>query len=117
MSEPRVERRRAPRTEVLGELTVSIDGSPVGARVREISEGGFALETDAAPPTGVQRFTLQFGSLDPVEIVAESVHATRVSLPGAAPVFLAGFEFLPCSAGTAARLTALVEGIARRCAA
>lgn len=119
MSEPRpaTERRRAPRTEVLGGLAVTVSSAPIPARVREISDGGFALETADVPPAGVHRFVFQFENLEPVEIVAEAIHSTRVAMPGMPAAYVSGFEFLPCSAATARNLTRLVERIAALCAA
>ena len=111
------DRRRTPRTDVLANLTCTIETAPVAGRVREISDGGFAIETTEVPPAGIHRFVFQFDNLEPVTIVAEAIHSTSVSRPGSDTVYLSGFEFLPCSAATARNLTRLVERIATVCAA
>lgn len=111
------ERRRNPRTEVLGQLRVQILSAPAPAVVREISLGGFSLETEAPPPAGVHRFVFQFEDMPPVETVAESVHASRVTMSGGATVYVSGYEFLPCGPATSLAVAQLIDRIAVLCTA
>jgi hypothetical protein len=109
------ERRRHPRTEVLAGLKVTVLTAAMAARVQEISEGGFALETSHLIPKGVHRFRFEFEGVAPVEASAEAVHTTRLSLPGIQAMYMAGFEFLPSDRGTSAALAGLVKRIAAVC--
>lgn len=117
LTDPPFERRATRRYEALGRVEVTILSAPMPARVREISLGGFALETSDPPPSGVHRFRFAFEDLAPVEIVAEAVHSARVSLPGKVETYLAGFELLPSSDATSRALAVLVDRIGMLCTA
>jgi hypothetical protein len=116
-TDPPFERRATQRYEALGRIVVTVLSAPMPARMREISLGGFALETSDPPPTGVHRFRFTFEDLAPVEIVAEAVHSARVALPGQAETYLAGFELLPSSDATSRALAVLVDRIGTLCVA
>jgi hypothetical protein len=109
------ERRRHPRAEILNGLRATVLSAPIHARVQEISEGGFALETDEVLPAGVHLIRFEFDSLR-LEAVAELVHTTRLSF-GPAPTYISGFEFLHADAATALAIARLVERIAAACPA
>lgn len=110
-TDPPIERRSTRRYEALGRVEVTMLSAPMPARVREISLGGFALETSEPPPVGVHRFRFALEDLAPIEIDAEAVHSARVSLPGKAETYLAGFELLPCNDATAKAVAALIDRI------
>ena len=112
-----VERRASPRTEVLGRVSLTVLSTPVPARLREISTGGCAVETPTPLPQGVHHFRLDIEGQAPVELAAELVHSTRLTLSGGETIHLAGFEFLPLSEPTSRALTGLVEHIGTLCLA
>jgi len=111
LTDPPFERRSTRRYEALGRVEVTMLSAPMAARVREISLGGFALETSDPPPVGVHRFRFAFEDLAPIEIDAEAVHSARVSLPGKAETYLAGFELLPCNDATSRAIAVLIDRI------
>lgn len=116
-TEPLFERRSNRRVEVLGRMKVTMLSAPMAVCVREISLGGFAIETSEPPPAGVHRFRFELESLAPIDVVAEAVHAARVSRPAAAEAYVAGFELLPCSAATSQALAVLIDRIGALCVA
>jgi c-di-GMP-binding flagellar brake protein YcgR len=109
------ERRCTPRTEVLGRVALTVLSSPVPARLREISTGGCALETATPLPHGVHHFRLEMADREPLDVSAELVHSTRLSMQGGEGSYLAGFEFLPQSEPASRALASLVEHIAALC--
>ena len=112
-----VERRSSPRTEVLGRVALTVPSAPVSARLREISTGGCAVETATPLPPGVHHFRLEMDGREPLEISAELVHSTRLSMTGGEGIYLAGFEFLPQSEPASQALASLVEHIGSLCLA
>ena len=106
------ERRRHPRTEALSTVQVTMLSADVAARLQEISAGGCAIATGEVPCTGVHRLRLASEGMSPVDVSAELVHVTRVALPGAAPYYLAGFEFLNPDRTTADALGRLTDRLA-----
>jgi hypothetical protein len=117
LTDPPIERRSTRRYEALGRVAVTMLSAPMPARVREMSVGGFALETSDPPPVGVHRFRFEFEDLAPIEIDAEAVHSARISVPGKAETYLAGFELLPCSDATSRAVAVLVDRIGTLCLA
>jgi len=110
-----VERRSTPRTEVLGRVALTVLSAPVSARLREISTGGCAVETPTPLSQGVHHFRLEIDGREPLEVSAELVHSTRLSMPGGEGIYLAGFEFLPQSESASRALASLVEHIGALC--
>jgi hypothetical protein len=111
LTDPPFERRSTRRYEALGRVEVTMLTAPMSARVREISQGGFALETSEPAPVGVQRFRFEFEDLATIEFDAEAVHSARISLPGEPDTYLAGFELLPCNGDTSKAIAVLVDRI------
>ena len=109
------ERRSTPRTEVLGRVSLTVLSAPVSVRLREISTGGCALETAAPFPQGVHHFRLEMDGQETLEVSAELVHSTRLSMPGGEGIYLAGFEFLPEDEPTRQALAGLVAHIGALC--
>ena len=109
------ERRSTPRTEVLGRIALKVLSAPVTARLREISTGGCAVETATPLPPGVHHFQLEMDGREPLQISAELVHSTRLSMTGGEGIYLAGFEFLPQSEPATQAIKSLVEHISALC--
>jgi hypothetical protein len=91
-----VDRRRAPRIELLGRLhghSVSLD-LPVA--VLEISLGGMAIQTGLPFPVGaVHVFRLTMGDDSTVELNARVMHSRNVAPPDAsAPAYVTGLQFV-----------------------
>ena len=105
------ERRSTPRTEVLGRVALTVLSAAGSARLREISTGGCAVETAAPLGQGVHLFRVEVEGLAPLDVSAELVHSTRLSMPDGAVIYLAGFEFLPQSEPGARGLAGLVAHI------
>ncbi len=116
LTDPPIERRSTRRYEALGRVEVTLLSAPMPARMREMSVGGFALETTDPPPVGVHRFRFSFEDLAPIEIDAEAVHSARISRPDNSDIYLAGFELLPCSDATTRAIALLVDRIGTLCA-
>src|SRR5688572_12904839 len=89
------ERRRTPRIDVLGQVHVHILSCPAPASLREISLGGFSIESTMAFPPGLVhqfRFALEDGS--ETHVSATSVHCAISSSVRGTPVHVTGFEFI-----------------------
>jgi hypothetical protein len=112
-----VERRSTPRTEVLGRVALTVLSATGPARLREISTGGCAVETAMPFQQGVHHFRLEIAGREPIELSAELVHSTRLSMPDGEGIYLAGFEFLPQGEPASRALAGLVEHIGALCLA
>jgi hypothetical protein len=110
------ERRRTPRTEVLGRIRVRVLSAPdADAIVREMSTGGFSLETRTAPPHGVHRFEFLLEDEAAVVVSAESVHSARIAQSDGGAIFVSGFEFVPAGAVSRLAIARLNDRIASLC--
>jgi hypothetical protein len=90
-----VDRRRAPRIELLGRLhghSVSLD---LPVTVLEISLGGMAIETGQAFPLGaVHLFRLTLGDDSTAELPARVMHCRNVAPAESAPRYVTGLQFV-----------------------
>jgi c-di-GMP-binding flagellar brake protein YcgR len=89
------ERRRNPRVDVLGQVHVHIVTSPVPATLREISLGGFSIESTTPFAPGIRHdfhFSLDDGS--DIRVRATSVHCSLVRVESGLSMHLSGFEFI-----------------------
>ena len=89
------ERRRNPRIDVLGQVHVQIVTCPAPASLREISLGGFSIETTTPFAPGQRHdfhFTLDDGS--ELQVRATSVHCSLVRVVSGLSMHLSGFEFI-----------------------
>ena len=91
-----IERRRMPRVRVLSALhgyEVDIETNVI---VRDVSLGGFALESPIAFKVGSEH-TFLFSTVDGRETMVrcECRHARTSTTGGGAPNCVAGFQFLP----------------------
>lgn len=90
-----VDRRRAPRIELLGRLhghSVSLD---LPVTVLEISLGGMAIQTDLPFPVGaVHVFRLTLGDDSTAELNGRVMHCRNVAPPDAMPSYVTGLQFV-----------------------
>jgi hypothetical protein len=106
------ERRRNPRIDVLGQVHVHIATSPAPASLREMSLGGFSIETTTPFPPG-QRHDFHF-SLDDgsdLRVRATSVHCSLVRVVAGLSMHLSGFEFIQRDADVRDDVEAFVDRI------
>ena len=89
------ERRRNPRIDVLGQVHVHVKTCPAPASLREISVGGFSIETTIAfPPGQVHDFNFSLDDGTQMAVRAESIHCALIRIVAGMPVHISGFEFL-----------------------
>lgn len=108
---PGPERRRAPRVEILGQVTGESLTLDAPVTVLDLSTGGFRVETTGPLPTGEPhefRFKLRDGVS--VIVLARVVHQRAVSKRPSG-THVVGLEFLDGSAEAKANRTALVGRI------
>jgi hypothetical protein len=89
-----VERRHAPRLEVLEQLHGQLVSVKLPLVVREMGAGGFSVECPVPFPSGARhrfRFTLAGGG----EVIVEAVgvHARSTSQTGGTARYISGFAF------------------------
>lgn len=103
------ESRRHPRvwvSEVLEGKSPSVDGPLV---VRDLSDGGFAIESyQRFVPGGRHRFHIQGPSALSVALDAVAIHSMRVEVHGKT-AHITGFAFDRLTMDQRARLTVLLE--------
>jgi hypothetical protein len=88
-------RRQAPRFDTLGRIVGHLIGTDLPVRVREISFGGFSIETMGPIAEGaVQRIRFTASDDWTVEIDARSVHSRPSCARDGSPRFATGFSFL-----------------------
>jgi hypothetical protein len=88
-------RRKNLRLQILGQLYGQVVPLDVSFAVRNLSAGGFAVESPIRFHTGTAhefRFTLADGRT--VKVGGETVHCMRVRTPEDGVRFLAGFRFV-----------------------
>jgi hypothetical protein len=91
----RPERRRASRLQVVGDVHGDLVALEATIVVREMSAGGFSVQSDIAfPPGSEHQFRLTSDDGASVCILARAVHSLRLSVPGRLPAYVSGFEFL-----------------------
>ena len=89
------ERRRNPRIDVLGQVHVHVKTCPAPASLREISVGGFSIETTIAfPPGQVHDFNFSLDDGMQMAVRAASVHCALIRIVAGMPVHISGFEFV-----------------------
>jgi hypothetical protein len=108
-SAPRADLRRTPRIDVrqrlIGHL-VSLDRPVV---VRDISLGGFSVESDEALPTGVHIVRLQDDERWSVTVTAASRHQHSMRAPDGTLRYVMGFEYEDQTPDTQHTLRVLFE--------
>ena len=91
---PALERRRSPRLQLLGEVHGQLVGMAVPILVRDLSEGGFSIDTTLEfPDDAVHRFRLTPAASDQAIIVqARAVHS-YLNVVDKQARFVTGFAF------------------------
>jgi hypothetical protein len=105
--------RYTPRLDTLGQLQVQVLSAPTPVTVREVSLGGFSLESTVPFACGTChrfRFTLEGGPA--ITALADCVYSNRLSPSQPLPTYQAGFEFVPVSDEASASIAGLVYRIA-----
>ena len=106
------EQRRTPRINVRNRLSgyiVSLDRDVV---VRDISLGGFSIESETELPTGVHVVRLQEGDRWSVTVTAASRHHRVAPAPGGRVRHVMGFEYEDQSPDTQQTIRVLFERLA-----
>jgi hypothetical protein len=88
------DRRTTPRLEVLSQIHGRLVPFGVPLTIREISAGGFSLESSVAFPVG-GRYWFRFATAAGPQVVVEGAvtHTRQVSAPGTPPRHISGFAF------------------------
>jgi hypothetical protein len=96
-----LERRRNPRIDVLGQVHVHIETCPAPATLREISLGGFSIETTIPfAPGHFHDFQFSLDDGTRMTVRAASVHCALIRVVAGMPVHISGFEFVQREART-----------------
>ena len=114
-SDPRAdhpEQRRSPRINVRERLSGRLVDLDVAVVVRDISLGGFSLESEQALPTGVHIVRLQEDERWSVTVTAASRHRRSTRDPDGSMRHVMGFEYEDQSPDTQQTLRVLYERLA-----
>jgi len=110
----RQERRKHPRVPVNGQITSQVVSSAQDVIVRDLSIGGFLIESrEAFRDDSLHEFrlTTASGKLE-TRLVARTVYSHLRRVVGAPPSYLTGFEFVePRGKEAQARLIELISQI------
>lgn len=107
------EKRRSSRLDVRDRLKgrlMSLGGAPVV--VRDLSLGGFSLESDEPLPSGVHLVRLQEGDRWSVTVMAASRHNGRTVAHNGDTRHIMGFEYEDQNADTQQTIRVLYERLA-----
>ena len=105
------ERRAFPRLDVIDELNGQLIPFGVPVTVREVSVGGFSVETDAPFLAGGQhRFRFTTANGDEIVLEASVIHR-RLAGSSDAPRYITGFAFLRRTSTWARTVAALLDSI------
>jgi PilZ domain-containing protein len=89
------ERRRSPRIEILGRLHGHIAALDVAVKVREISLGGFSLETAFPfPADAVHDFSLTMGDGSATQVRGRVVRSTEAKASDGSRLYVTGVQFI-----------------------
>ena len=111
----RAEQRRSPRINVRERLRGRLVDLDVAVVVRDISLGGFSLESEQALPTGVHIVRLQEDERWSVTVTAASRHRRSTRDPHGSTRHVMGFEYEDQSPDTQQTLRVLYERLAADC--
>jgi hypothetical protein len=106
------ELRRSPRLNVRDRLTGKLVDLDVPVVVRDISLGGFSLESAEALPTGVHIVRLQEDQRWSVTVTAASRHRRSTRNPDGSMRHVMGFEYADQSPDTQQTIRVLYERLA-----
>jgi hypothetical protein len=108
----RAELRRTPRINVRQRLRGHLVELDMAVVVRDISLGGFSVESDNALPTGVHIVRLQEDERWSVTVTAASRHRRSSRNPDGSSRHVMGFEYADQSPDTQRTLRILFERLA-----
>jgi hypothetical protein len=108
-SPPRKDLRRTPRIDVRERLSGHLVSLDRAVRVRDISLGGFSVESDEALPAGVHIVRLQAGERWSVTVTAASRHQSSTRGADGCAHHVMGFEYEDQTLETQHILRVLVE--------
>lgn len=106
------EKRRSPRINVRQRLRGVLVELDMPVVVRDISIGGFSVESDQALPTGVHIVRLQEDELWSVTVTAASRHRRSTRNPDGTTRHVMGFEYEDQPPDTQQTLRVLYERLA-----
>ena len=106
------EKRRSPRINVRQRLRGVLVELDMPVVVRDISIGGFSVESDQALPSGVHIVRLQEDELWSVTVTAASRHRRTMRNPDGTTRHVMGFEFEDQAPDTQRTLRVLYERLA-----
>ena len=109
---PRGEQRRSPRIDVRQRLSGEFVELARAVVVRDISLGGFSVESDEALPSGVHLVRLQEGERWSVTVTAASRHHGHSRAHDGSVRYLMGFEYEDQSPETRQTIRVLFERLA-----
>ena len=105
------ERRRYPRVEIVSETEGRSVDLDMAVSIRDVSRGGFLVESPIAFPIDCQHtFLFSPGESQQMTVLAACRHCRPVDAEDGRTAFLAGFEFVPQSFG---QLTLILDMVAR----
>jgi len=106
------EQRRSPRINVRERLRGRVVELDLPVVVRDISLGGFSVESDQALPTGIHIVRLQEDDRWSVTVTAASRHRRSTRNPDGSTRHVMGFEYEDQSPDTQHTLRVLYERLA-----
>ena len=90
-----IDRRRSPRTEIVGRLEGRSVTRDAPVRVRDFSLGGMAIETAVPFHVGdVHTFAVTLGDGSTVEMRGRILRCRSLAGPGEPPLFQSGVQFI-----------------------
>ena len=109
---PRPDLRRSPRIDVRQRLHGTVVSLGLRVIVRDISLGGFSLESEDELPAGVHVVRLQQGERWSVTVTAASRHHRSTRNPDGSVRHVMGFEYADQNPDTQHTLRVLFERLA-----
>ncbi len=108
----RREQRRSPRIDVRHRLSGRIVSIDLPVVVRDISLGGFSIESDQDLPNGAHDIRLHEGERWSVTVNASSRHHQAIKAQDGAMTYIIGFEYNDQNPDTQQILRVLFERLA-----
>lgn len=90
-----IDRRRAPRIEILGRMHGHVVSLGVPVTVREISLGGLSMDTPFSFPVGaIHEFSLTLGDESAVQLRGRVVYCREGKAPDGSTLYVSGVAFV-----------------------
>lgn len=108
-----VDRRRSPRIEALGRISVAVQGGTVPVELYDIGAGGFSLVTDVPlEVNSVHRFVFRVvSSAQEVKASARVRYCRQFTGPERSVQFLSGLSFANLDAAGRAAVDRLIDSL------